>query len=83
MTAFIARYGTEAQCAEALAAQRWLGGFRCPACGHAEHLTFERAGRRYWECQYCRHQTTVIAGTIFEATILPLTVWFLAMHLST
>jgi hypothetical protein len=31
----------------------------------------------------CRHQTTVTAGTIFEATKLPLTRWFLAMHLLT
>jgi len=77
----MARYGTEAQCATALAAQRWPTGFRCPACGSAEHRTFERSGRRYWQCGACRHQTTVIAGTIFAATKLPLTVWFLAMHL--
>jgi ribosomal protein L37AE/L43A len=83
MTEFLARYGTEAQCAEVLAAQRWPEGFRCPACGSAEHSTFERAGRRYSQCRDCRHQTTVIAGTIFEATKLPLTVWFLAMHLLT
>lgn len=80
---FMARYGTEAQCASALAAQRWPEGFRCPGCGSAEHSTFERAGRRYWQCRDCRYQTTVIAGTIFEATKLPLTVWFLAMHLLT
>lgn len=80
---FLARYGTEAQCAEALARQRWPDGFRCPACGSAAHRTFERSGRHYWQCRDCRHQTTVIAGTIFEATKLPLTVWFLAMHLLT
>ena len=79
----MARYGTEAQCAAALAVQRWPMGFRCPACGGAEYKTFDRAGRRYWQCGACRHQTTVIAGTIFAATKLPLTVWFLAMHLLT
>jgi hypothetical protein len=31
----------------------------------------------------CRHQTSATAGTIFEATKLPLTRWFLAMHLMT
>ena len=79
----MARYGTEAQCTEALAAHRWPMGFRCPVCGSAEHGRFERKGRAYWQCRDCRHQTTVMAGTIFAATKLPLTVWFLAMHLLT
>ena len=30
-----------------------------------------------------REQTTVTCGTIFQATKLPLTRWFLAMHLLT
>lgn len=40
-------------------------------------------GRDYWQCHRCRHQTTVTAGTIFEATKLPLSRWFIAMHLMT
>jgi len=35
----------------------------------------------YWQCSACREQTTAICGTIFQATKLPLTRWFLAMHL--
>ena len=31
----------------------------------------------------CSYQTTVTAGTIFQATKLPLTLWFLAMYLQT
>lgn len=31
----------------------------------------------------CRHQTTLLAGTMFEATKLPLSIWFLALHLLT
>jgi ribosomal protein L37AE/L43A len=83
MPKFMARYGTEAQCEEVLVAQRWPMGFHCAACGSSKHGTFERAGRRYWQCGACRHQTTVIAGTIFAATKLPLAAWFLAMHLLT
>ena len=37
----------------------------------------------YFQCTGCRHQCSVISGTIFEATKLPLTRWFLAMHLLT
>ena len=40
-------------------------------------------GRQHWQCRVCRYQTTVTAGTIFQATKLPLTRWFLAMHLLT
>ncbi|MES1934867.1 transposase, IS1595 family protein [Salinisphaera hydrothermalis C27AD] len=45
------------------------------------HTTFERAGRGYWPCRRCRHQTTVTAGTLFDSRKLHLTTWFLAMHL--
>ena len=31
----------------------------------------------------CHHQTSLIAGTLFEYTKLPLTRWFLAMYLLT
>jgi transposase-like protein len=36
-----------------------------------------------FQCQDCRHQTSPTAGTIFQGTKLPLTVWFQAMHLLT
>ena len=83
MVEFMDRYGTEEKCQAAVVAQRWPAGFVCPACGQTRHCTFERKGLRYWQCSACREQTTVMCGTIFEATKLPLTTWFLAMHLLT
>jgi hypothetical protein len=83
MAEFLAQYGSEAQCAAALEAMRWPNGFRGPVCGGERHSVFERGGRKYWQCGHCRGQTTLTAGTIFQATKLPLTVWFLAMHLLT
>jgi len=83
MAEFMQRYGTQAQCEAKLTASRWPRGFVCPACRCHLSTTFERAGRTHWQCRRCRHQTTVTAGTIFAATKLPLTVWFLAMHLLT
>lgn len=83
MAVFLERYGTEGQCHAAVVAQRWPNGFVCPECGGTRHCTFERKGLRYWQCSACREQTTVMCGTIFEATKLPLTTWFLAMHLMT
>ena len=45
--------------------------------------SFRREGRLYFQCTACRHQCSVISGTIFEATKLGLSRWFLAMHLLT
>ena len=83
MAEFMERYGTEEQCHAAVVAMRWPTGFVCPECGGTRHCTFERKGLRYWQCTSCRKQTTALSGTIFEATKLPLTTWFLAMHLLT
>lgn len=83
MAEFLERYGSERQCEKALMSARWPDGFRCPGCSDPRHTTFERDGRRYWQCVRCRRQSTVTAGTIFQATKLPLRQWFLAMHLLT
>jgi hypothetical protein len=80
---FQARFGTEQQCRQALHEARWPYGFRCPSCEGAEHSLFERHGRTYWQCSGCRTQTSLTAGTLFDASKLPLTVWFLGMYLLT
>ena len=56
---------------------------RLPACGGAARTRFERAGLPYWQCGGCAYQCSLIAGTIFESSKLPLTRWFLAMQLLT
>lgn len=83
MFQFMQQYGTEPQCERALAASRWPDGFHCPACHCSLYTTFERGGRRIWQCRRCHRQTTITAGTIFDSSKLPLTTWFLAMHLLT
>ncbi len=84
MREFLSRYGTEEQCEAALIARRWPEGFVCPGCGVGKaRTTFQRQNRRYWQCAGCQHQCSVISGTIFEATKLPLSSWFLGMHLLT
>lgn len=84
MREFLGLYGTDELCEAALIARRWPDGFVCPRCGVREARTsFVRQGRRYWQCAGCQHQCSVISGTIFEASKLPLTTWFLAMQLLT
>ena len=83
MAAFIQQYGTEAKCYRALYRSRWPKGFRCPKCEKRPRSRFRRDARVYFQCRACRHQTTLVSGTIFEGTKLPLTTWFLAIYLLT
>ena len=78
---FIELYGTEEKCEAALEQARWPDGFSCPRCECKEYgLIHGRRHKRY-QCRSCRHQATLTAGTILEATKLPLTTWFLAFYL--
>ena len=76
---FFRDYGTEEQCAGALFKWRWPDGFRCPQCGHDRHCALK--SRKLFQCNRCRHQASLVSGTLFEQTKLPLTTWFLAIHL--
>ena len=81
---FVSRkYGSEDKCEASLIESRWPAGFVCPECDGKRSSSFRREGRLYFQCTACRHQCSVISGTIFAATKLPLSRWFLAMHLLT
>src|SRR4051794_39279675 len=75
---FAILYGTEAQCREAVMRWRWPSGFLCPVCGGKQHSLVKT--RALYQCTACRRQTSVIAGTIFAATKVPLCTWFRAMY---
>ncbi len=81
MAEFLDRYGSEAQCAATLGAQRWPEGFRCPRCAVAEHFLVSHGARKLYQCRSCRHQASLTAGTLIDSTKLPLCTWFLAMYL--
>src|SRR5260221_7070363 len=71
-------YGTEHQCREAVMRWRWPSGFVRPVCA-GEHHSFVKTGALYL-CPAGRRQTSVIRGTIFAATKVPLCTWFRAMY---
>lgn len=81
MSEFFKLFGTEELCAAALESARWPDGFRCPACGGAAHCVLHAGDKKSFQCNACRHQTSLIAGTVFQSTKLPLTTWFLAIYL--
>lgn len=70
------RFGDEATCRAYLVALRWPDGFVCPVCGGGQGLVIRR---HLWRCRACRRETSVTAGTIFQDSKLPLTIWFRAM----
>lgn len=78
---FMDRYGSEAQCAQALAHLRWPDGFRCPRCGGADYCRVKQGVRVLMQCSACRHQASLTAGTMMDSTKLPLRKWFMAMYL--
>jgi hypothetical protein len=81
---FFERYGCEAQCEAALVASRWPEGWRCTRCACTRSFRTQNCnGRPLWECFLCGYQSSSIAGTVFEHTKLPLSIWFLALYLMT
>ena len=66
MAQFIERYGTQEQCEAALVESRWPNGFVCPEWGVGDNSSFRRAGPLYFQCAACRHQCSIISGTVFE-----------------
>ena len=71
---FLNWFATEETCLAYLERLRWPAGFACPHCGTAAQPS--RASRARLICRACRHQSSVTAGTIFDKTRTPLTVWF-------
>ena len=78
--AFDEVYGTEEQCHAALVAWRWPDGFECPDCRGRKHCVVRRGTRRLFQCNACRKQTSVRAGTIFASSKLPLRLWFKTIY---
>lgn len=75
---FWQRFGTEEACRAALFQLRWGKGWACPGCGHGGYA--ELKGRAVYQCNRCKRQVGLTAGTVFHWTKLPLTTWFLAIY---
>ncbi len=78
MGEFQAWFRTDADCLDYLEWLRWPGGFACSGCG--DHRGW-RLGDGRFMCSACSGRTSVTAGTIFDRTRTPLTVWFTACWL--
>jgi IS1 family transposase/transposase-like protein len=74
------RFNTEDACKTYLTACRWPWGVTCPRCGAEKPYV---VGPFRWQCHQCAdkgYRFSVIAGTVFENTKLPLRTWFKVIH---
>lgn len=76
LTEFNNYFLTESACRDYLFRLRWPDGFHCPQCAHTKAWPVRET---LYECSRCGHQTSVTAGTIFQDTRKPLTLWFQAI----
>jgi transposase-like protein len=75
----IERFGADEKCREYLEDLRWPNGVECPRCGERSISRIEK--RKQYECNSCRYQFSVTAGTVFHDSHLPLWKWFLSIYL--
>jgi hypothetical protein len=73
---FRAFFPDEAACARYLERLSWPHGFVCQGCGTPGPPW--RGSRRRLVCRHCGQQTSLTAGTLFDATRTPLRTWFQA-----
>ena len=91
---YIARhFADEGEAYKFLEAQRWPNGPVCPHCRGTKAYflqprtpdRYTRTGhatqRRVWKCAACRRQFSVLVGTIFEGSKIPLYKWLMAIHM--
>lgn len=75
----IEQFGSEDRCREYLEALRWPDEIICPRCSSSKISQIIK--RNQFDCDTCRYQFSVTAGTIFNDSHLPLWKWFLCVYL--
>ena len=71
-------FSSNEACEQHLLEQRWKKGFVCPQCGHNEAWYLKN--RKLFDCNSCRFQTSLTAGTIFHGTRMPLLKWYWLLY---
>ena len=76
---FLEYFKDEDVCRQHFTATRFASGEFCPHCGLQKIYSF-KGGKRY-RCASCRKDFTIVTGTVFGETKLPLRKWYIAMYL--
>ena len=72
-------FNSDVKCRELLERLRWPNGVSCLRCGSLG--VSEIGARNQYDCNDCRYQFSVTAGTIMHNSHLPLRKWFMAIYL--
>jgi len=80
---FKAEYPDDDACLKAIMLRRYGTEPICHGCGVVNTKFHRITGRRAYACQWCGHHVYPCAGTPFEHSSTPLTLWFHAMYLMT
>lgn len=70
---------TVEECRNILQELRWPNGVICPRCQSDKISKIQKRGQ--FDCDSCRYQFSVTAGTIFHDSHLPLPKWFATIYL--
>jgi hypothetical protein len=79
-----AAFPNDDACKAYLVRHRWPLGVRCARCGMDGCYDLRNSRPFHWQCHKCAPQGyrfSVLVGTIFENTNLPLRVWFRIIHM--
>ncbi|MEK7281021.1 MAG: IS1595 family transposase [Chloroflexota bacterium] len=95
VTKIIDRVPDEASAYAFMEELRWPNGPVCAHCGHDKAYfltpktgtgtrktrTGSASARRVWKCAKCREQFSVMVGTVFEDSHIPLNKWLAAFYM--
>jgi len=79
--ALMEQFDTDSECRAILENLRWPDGVKCPRC--ESEKVYRANPRKQFDCAGCGYQFSVMSGTIFHDTHLPLPKWFVAVYLMT
>ncbi len=75
-------FPSDAACAAYLEKLRWPGGFACPTCGTVgEPYRFPKRSSVVLRCRGCQANVSLTAGTVMQASHMPLSMWFWGAYL--
>ncbi|MBI2848056.1 MAG: IS1595 family transposase [Chloroflexi bacterium] len=81
MIELMEHYNTDDACRKTLEKLRWPDGVTCPRC---QSKTIRNSYTRHqFDCYSCGYQFSVMSGTIFHDSHLPIRKWFVAVYLMT
>lgn len=75
----ITSYKNEALAVEAFKGLRLRKGVICKKCGGKQHYWL--ASKKQFQCKSCRFRTTLQSGTILQGSKLPVSYFFIGLHM--